>query len=494
MRTFRTRQRENGGSDRKREVVMDREVQNWFQEHHEGVEELAKRIFEHPELSGEEEYACSEIAAYLRKYGFETETYPVAPAKVHNGLTAKWGSGYPVIAVLGEYDALPGLGQKASPKREPLDGPGHGCGHNLMGAGCAAGAVAAKQAMEAKQLSGTIRYYGCPAEEGLAGKVQMLKMGCFADVDLCIAWHTGGPFRVCEHICQSMISTEFHFYGITAHAACAPQEGRSALDAAQLMNVGVEFLREHIEENVRIHYVFGAAGERPNVVPAHAAVKYYIRSWNRESVDRVFDRVCDIARGAALMSGTTVTYKIISGGYEPILNFTLNAALYESMQKVPDIVYDENDYRFAEELYQNYNGQEAPETLDMAGREHIMGKCGLLPTHLCKPLGHGWMESGSTDVNDVSQVIPTVQLFGGGVMGVGGHSWGVTASSGSAAGRKAAVQAGKYIAQFCIDVLENREVVEQSKEELWQIRKGKPEYSPILATDGEIPLRTGEDK
>ena len=473
---------------------MDREIQKWFLENHEGVEALSKRIFDHPEVSGEEEYACSQVASYLREHEFEVETYPVAPSKVNNGLTAKWGDGYPVIAVLGEYDALPGLGQEGTASRSPIEGPGHGCGHNLMGAGCAAGAIAAKQVMKEQKLSGTVKYYGCPAEEGLAGKVQMMKMGCFDDVDICVAWHTGGPFRVCEHICQSMISVEFSFYGITSHAACAPQEGRSALDAAQLMNMGVEFLREHVDDAVRIHYVFGAAGERPNVVPDYAVVKYYIRSDKKESVDQVFGRVCNIAKGAALMSGTKVSYKIISGGYEPVLNFTLNDVLYEAMKKVPNIVYDENDYQFAKELYKNYNGKEAPDTLDMAGREAIMGKCGLLPTHLCVPLGTGWAESGSTDVNDVSQVIPTVQLFGGGVMGVGGHSWGVTASSGSAAGRKAAVQAGKYIAQFCADVLKNKEVVEKSKNELREVQKGKTPYSPILASGGEIQLKIGEDQ
>lgn len=467
---------------------MDKIIEKWFDENQESVGALSKRIFDHPEISGEEEYACSEVASYMREHGFDVKTYAVWPAKVDNGLTASWGSGHPVIAVLGEYDALPGLGQQGTPERAPLKGPGHGCGHNLMGAGCAAGAIAVKKVMEERNLPGTIKYFGCPAEEGLSGKVQMLRMGCFDDVDICIAWHTGGPFRVCEHVCQSMVSVEFSFRGVTSHAACAPQEGRSALDAAQLMNMGVEFLREHIEDAVRIHYVFGAAGERPNVVPDYAELKYYIRSNNRDSVDRVFARVCDIARGAALMTGTKAFYKIISGGYEPILNFTLNDALYEAMKKVPDIVYDEKDYRFAEQLYKNYNGKEAPEKLDMKDRAHIMGECNLLPTHLCVPLGHGWAESGSTDVNDVSQVIPTVQIFGGGVMGVGGHSWGVTASSGSSAGRKAAVQAGKYIAQFCMDVFENPDIVEKSKRELQKIREGRPAFFPVIASDHEIQL------
>lgn len=473
---------------------MEREIELWFLKNHESVENLAQKIFEHPELSGQEEYACAQVAAYLQDHGFEVETYCVHPSKMRNGLTATYGSGHPVIGILGEYDALPGLGQHGVAFRSPVDGPGHGCGHNLMGAGCAGGAIAAKWAMEAKNLRGTIKYFGCPAEEGLAGKVQMLRMGCFKDVDICITWHAGGPFRVCEHICQSMVSVEFSFYGITSHAACAPQEGRSALDAAQLMNMGVEFLREHVDSAVRIHYVFGAAGERPNVVPDYSVVKYYIRSNKKESVDQVFERVCNIAKGAALMTGTRVTYRIISGGYEPLLNFSLNDVLYSAMKKIPNIVYDTSDYQFARELYRNYNGKEAPDFLDMADREYIMGKCDLLPTHLCTPLGHGWAESGSTDVNDISQMIPTVQLFGGGVMGVGGHSWGVTASSGSAAGRKAAVQAGKYIAQFCVDVFEHPEVVEKSKDELRKMRKGKPDYVPILATDEEIELETGEKR
>lgn len=467
---------------------MNSTVEQWYASHQKQVDQLAKDIFEHPEVSAQEAFACRVTAAFMEQCGFAVQKITVPPAQVENGVVAKWGNGKPVIGILGEYDALPGLGQDAVPFRSPRPGPGHGCGHCLMNAGCASGAAALKAAMEAGHLSGTIVYLACPAEEGLSGKVHMMADGWFDGIDLCIAWHDGGPFRVAEHVNQSMISVEFIFRGKTAHAACSPQEGRSALDAAQLMNMGVEFLREHIEDAVRIHYVFGSAGERPNVVPDHASLKYYVRSYNRQSVDAVFRRVCDIAKGAALMTGTKAAYKLVSGGYEPLLNFTLNQALYNAAQKVPEIRYDAEDEAFARELYRNYNGAEAPAKLDMGDRAHIYGACGLLPTHFCKLLGHGWAESGSTDVNDVSQVIPTVQLFGGGVMGVGGHSWGVTASSGSPAGRKAAVQAGKYIAQFCLDVFQDPAIAEKSKAELAEQRKHLPPYSPLLATGGETAL------
>lgn len=467
---------------------MNNVVEKWFRENRDEVERLAKEVFDHPEVSAEEEYACRVTAGFLEQAGFAVKKITVPPAAVENGVVATWGSGGPVIGILGEYDALPGLGQDAVPYRSPRPGPGHGCGHCLMNAGCAAGAVALKAAMEAEQLAGTVVYLACPAEEGLSGKVHMLADGWFDGIDLCIAWHDGGPFRVAEHINQAMISVEFIFRGQTAHAACSPEQGRSALDAAQLMNMGVEFLREHVEDAVRIHYVFGCGGERPNVVPDYATLKYYVRSYNKKSVDEVFARICEVAKGAALMTGTKASYKLIGGGYEPLLNFTLNQALYDAAQKVPDITYDAEDEAFARELYRNYNGAEAPARLELGERGHIYGECGLLPTHFCGLLGHGWAESGSTDVNDVSQVIPTVQLFGGGVMGVGGHSWGVTASSGSPAGRKAALQAGKYIAQFCLDVFQDPSLAKKCREELKKSREGLPPYSPILATGREESL------
>lgn len=466
---------------------MNDVIQNWFAENWQEVDNLARNVFEHPELSSEEKYACAVTAEFMERYGFQVETFAVPPAKAENGLRAVWGSGSPVIGILGEYDALPGLGQEAVPYRAAKPGPGHGCGHCLMNAGCASAAVALKEAMAAQRLSGTVVFLGCPAEEGLSGKVHMMHDGWFDGIDVCVAWHDGGPFRVAEHVNQAMMSMEFRFRGRTAHAACNPQDGRSALDAAQLMNMGVEFLREHIEDAVRIHYVFGAAGERPNVVPDEARVHYYIRSNNKKSVDEVFARVCDVARGAALMTGTKATCRIIGGGYEPILNFTLNEVLYKAAQKVPDIVYSEEDYAFAKALYHSYNGKLAPEKLDMGDRSHIYGACDLLPTHFCKPLGYGWAEFGSTDVNDVSQVIPTVQLFGGNVMGVGGHSWGVTAASGSPTGRKSCIQAGKYMAQFGLEIMNDPAVVAKAKEELLSARKNMDDYKPVLST-GEMAL------
>lgn len=467
---------------------MNSTVEQWYAAHRARVDRLATDIFEHPETAAQEAFACRATAAFLEEFGFAVQKITVPPAAVENGVVAKWGGGKPVIGILGEYDALPGLGQDAVPYRSPRPGPGHGCGHCLMNAGCASGAAALKAAMEAEGLPGTIVYLACPAEEGLSGKVHMLADGWFDGIDLCIAWHDGGPFRVAEHVNQAMVSVEFLFRGKTAHAACSPQEGRSALDAAQLMNMGVEFLREHVEDAVRVHYVFGGGGERPNVVPDYASLKYYVRSYDRQSVDAVFRRVCDIAKGAALMTGTQASYRLVGGGYEPLLNFTLNRALYGAAQKVPDIVYDAGDQAFARELYRNYNGAEAPEQLDLGDRAAVYGACGVLPTHFCKLLGHGWPEFGSTDVNDVSQVIPTVQLFGGGVMGVGGHSWGVTASSGSPAGRKAAVQAGKYIAQFCLDVFHDPAIAEKSKAELAEQRRHLPPYEPLLATGEEVAL------
>lgn len=462
---------------------MDKTIKKWFLEHREQVEKLAQDIFAHPELSAEEEYACCVTGEFMEKYGFEVKKIIIPPAQVENCLIAKWGSGKPVIGILGEYDALPGLGQEPVPYRAPIEGPGHGCGHCLMAAGCAGGAAALKAAMEENHISGTVILFGCPAEEGLGGKVQMLQTGCFDGVDVCISWHDGGPFRVAEHVTQSLVGVEFIFRGQASHAACDPEKGRSALDALQMMNLGTEFLREHVKDSVRMHYIIQNGGIRPNIVPDYASAYYYIRSDNFRSVSEVLERVKNIARGAALMTDTKASFRIISGGHEPILNHTLNKSLFDSAQKVPNIKYDEKDYLFAKELYKNINGKKAPEELDLEGREFIYGKCGVLPTHFSNLLGYGWPEAGATDVNDVSQVIPTVQLFGGSVMGIGGHNWGVTAAAGSSVGRKASIQAGKYIAQFGLDIFQNPEIVEASKKELEGYRKNMEAYKPVLPTD-----------
>lgn len=450
---------------------MNQWIRKWYEDNSAKIVELSNELWSHPESAFEEFYACQKTAEFMRDQGFDVQEYDVKDGGGKpNCMIAKYGSGKPVIGILGEFDALSGLGQEAVPYRAPIQGPGHGCCHNLMGAGCAGAAAALKLAMEQEGIGGTVVYYGCPAEEVLMGKVLMASRGWFDELDLCLAWHPlATEMQVIDFPWLSQTSLYFTFHGTAAHAATYPEQGRSALDAAELMNVGVQFLREHVTDDVRMHYTFTAAGEKPNIVPDYAQLYYFIRSKNRDTNDDVVARVKDIARGAALMTGTTVEWSLDSACYNTFLNHRLNAAMYESALKIPPVEWTEQEQDFAQELYKNVAGKDPNLT--------------LLHTTVRKPIVEADPKpaTGSTDVGDVSHIVPTGQYMGLGMIpGLQNHHWNVTAVGGMSIGHKAELYAGKCIAQCAYDLFHSPEAIREMWDEFREARKDMKPYESIL--------------
>ncbi|MBS5645764.1 MAG: amidohydrolase [Clostridiales bacterium] len=429
---------------------MNKTIDTWIKEHAEVSAKLAEDIFNHPELAEEEVNSAGYLRKYMEDLGFSIEENA---GGMPTAFTATWGSGKPVIGFLAEYDALPGLGQDPVPYRSERKGPGHGCGHNLLGAGCAAAAGALKAAMEKENLPGTIIFFGCPAEETLVGKVRMGKAGCFDDVDVAIAWHPVGVNKVSEERQQAMDSKIYRFYGKTAHAAASPEMGRSALDAAELMNVGVNYLREHVPDHVRMHYSYDSAGEKPNIVPDFAQLSYFIRARDRATVDDVSARVDKIAEGAALMTGTRMEMELLTGCDDTLVNETLCRFMMEAFQDVPAPVYTEEEKAFATELRKNVEGDAHAGEPPL--REWI------------EPLnGHPEPAFGSTDVANVSRIVPTVTLNAVATFnGSPGHHWAVTAVSGMSIGFKGMLYGAQAMAEGAYRLLLHPEVVEAAKKD-----------------------------
>ncbi|MBQ9942081.1 MAG: amidohydrolase [Christensenellaceae bacterium] len=419
-------------------------IDKWLADHREECWALADDIFNAPELGLEEHKTADYMVAFLKKHGFTVEE---GIAGMDTAFKATWGSGKPVLGYLAEYDALPGLGQAPVPYRQPIDGPGHGCGHNLLGAGCAVSAAALKAVMEEEGLPGTVVVFGCPAEEILVGKVVMTDAGCFDDVDVAIAWHPIGDNKVSEEGHQAMDSKIFRFYGTTAHAAANPHMGRSALDACELMNVGVNYLREHVPDHVRMHYAYDAAGTKPNIVPDFAQTSYYIRARDRGTVNDVSARVDEIAKGAAMMTGTRVEIELLTGCDDTLINRPLCDLFYDALLRSRAPRYTPEEYAFAEELRKNNGGGTGS-----AIRE------GVEPMFGCTQ--HVF---GSTDVANVSRRVPTVTITTACTFyGSPGHHWAVTAMAGMSVGYKGMVYAAQAMAEGARDLILQPKVIEDA--------------------------------
>ena len=450
--------------------MMNPHIAKWFEQHAADVTRLSDDMWHHPEVAFEEYYACAQTAAFMEKHGFEVKAYDAShQGREPNCLVATYGSGKPVVGILGELDALPGLGQEAVPTKALLDTHGHGCGHNLLGAGAAAAAAGMAAAMAAEGLAGTVIYYGCPAEETVEGKVYMAKDGLFDNLDACLSWHPfGGSPRVAEISMQANTNMDFMFHGITSHAAGDPWHGRSALDAAELMSMGVQYLREHVTDDVRIHHAYLSAGLKPNIVPDYAAVNYYIRAASRDVDKEVVERVKDIARGAALMTGTTVDWKLNTAVYDTLVLHSFNRFLHASASKVPEIDYTPEEYDFANTMYEAHVG--APFKGD-----------DILPAGLEPLTGTITNVGGSTDVSDVSHIVPTAQIFGpGAVGGLPGHHWTITAPSGMSIGHKAELYVGRCLAQCGVDLLKQPEALKAFWDEFKEARKDMGPYENPL--------------
>lgn len=421
--------------------MINEMIEKWYRTNEDEVVSLADKIWAKPEASLEEFQACANVADFLEKQGFRVQTFHCCDENQQpNTVVAEWGNGTPVIGILGEYDALLGLGQDATPYHSPKSGYGHGCGHNLMCPACASAASAAKEAMKTEKRSGTIRFIACPAEEVGVGKLDLMKKGVFDGLECCMAWHPAGydltPF---EGVLQALTVLKFDFFGEPAHAALSPELGRSALDAAELLNIGVQFLREHVTSDVRIHYVFLNGGDRPNIVPAYASLQYYVRAKDELSCKGVVERVRRIAEGAAIMTDTKMSMETQIESSETCIIHSFNRFLFETAKKVPLIEYTREEKEFAAVLYRNILGKEPEEE--------------ILPGGLKEPTGHDIPAMGSTDVGRVTKMIPTARLFGLGILkDIPTHHWGVTASVGMSIGHKAALFAGQALAQAAYEI------------------------------------------
>jgi len=449
--------------------------------HRTEFEQLSDRIWGMPEIAYTEYRSVAEHTAMLKAQGFRvTENLADIPTAV----MGEAGEDGPVIAILGEYDALPGLSQVAGvAEREEVEpnGHGHGCGHNLLGSAAMLAATAVKDWLAATGRKGRVRYYGCPAEEGGAAKAFMVRAGCFDDVDIAISWHPGPMTRVDDALSLANTRMDFTFTGRASHAAAAPHLGRSALDAVELMNVGVNYMREHMPSDARIHYaMLDSGGIAPNVVQATAKVRYAVRARDLPGMMALNERVKKIAEGAALMTETKVSFKVVSAVSNMLGNTPLEQAMYQNLQRLGPVPFDAADREYAKKI----QGTLSAEDISSAFRRIGMA---VQETPLCDfvvPLdAKGEVMIGSTDVADVSWAVPTVQARVATVaIGTPGHSWQLTAQGKSPAAHKGMVHAAKVMAGTAIDVMVEETLMARAKKD-HQDRLGKTPYVSPLPAD-----------
>lgn len=428
---------------------------------------LADQVWSFAETALLETRSAALLSGYAEQHGFRVER---GLAGMPTAFVASYGAGRPVIAVLGEYDALPGLSQKAGPARAVLQpgAPGHGCGHNLFGAASLGAALAVKELIAAGRLSGTVRFYGTPAEEAVGGKVYMAREGVFKDVDVALAWHPADRTRADTQSGQALADMMVRFEGRAAHAAFDPWNGRSALDAAELFTHAVNMMREHVKPTVRMHYVIRDGGDVPNVVPDHAAVWVWARDFTREGVDDVVGRLRKAAEGAALMAGVEARVTLQSGDYEILVNQAGARLLHANLSRLGPITYTPEEDAFAREL-QRAAGVEP------TGSDGTIGALeGQLP------------EGGSTDVGDVSWNVPTLHVsVTTAPRGVPWHAWPVVAAAGMSIGHKGLLLAARTLATTMVDLFDDGAARAAVREEFERNTRGFV-YKPYVP-DGPPP-------
>ncbi|UOQ49366.1 amidohydrolase [Gracilibacillus caseinilyticus] len=447
-------------------------IMNWLEKNQSRFTDMAKDIWDHPQIAYEEVFASELQSSVLAEEGF---TIQKSVGDAATAFVAEYGAGKPIIGILGEFDALPGLSQTVSTTHDEVErgGPGHGCGHNLLGTAGVEAVIALKNVMESEGLNGTIRYYGCPAEEVLSGKTFMARDGVFDDLDCAFSWHPGASNMTMSVSTQSMVSIKFHFKGITAHAAGAPHAGRSALDAVELMNVGANYLREHVLDGSRIHYVITNGGLAPNVVPDEASVWYYLRAATKEQVADMLERVKKIAEGASLMTETTVESEIEAYAYETLPNEVLNDAMFDNMSSIEELVFTSDEQQFARELVETVD----PKIVEMSKSMFGDAFSEMLPTGYANLKSmHAKTMGGSTDVGDVSWITPVGQVMTTcAPVGVQVHSWQATAAFGSSIGFKGMHLAAKTMALTVFDLLNDEELLAKAKQEFVE-NAGRKQY------------------
>jgi aminobenzoyl-glutamate utilization protein B len=450
---------------------------------------LADRIWDMPEIAYNEKRSCAEHEKMLEQEGFRVTRNL---AGIPTAVMGEAGTEGPVIAILGEYDALPGLSQEAGvaePKPLPGDGMGHGCGHNLLGSASLMAASAVKDWLAENGIKGRVRYYGCPAEEGGAAKSFMVRAGCFKDVDIAISWHPAAFTGVNDAMSLANTRIDFTFTGRASHAAAAPHLGRSALDAVELMNVGVNYMREHMPSDARIHYaMLDGGGVAPNVVQARAKVRYAIRARELPELWPLIERVKKVAQGAALMTETQVEMQVISAVSNLLGNTPLEKAMYDAMVRLGPPPFDDEDKKLAAQFQATLSDE------DIRSAYRRVGLPQQKDNPLCNrivPLdAKGAPMMGSTDVGDVSWVVPTVQARGATyAIGTPGHSWQLTAQGKSPLAHKGMVHVAKVMAATAVDALKDRSIIERAKADYRARTDGNPYVCP-LPEDVKPPIKS----
>jgi len=453
--------------------MIEREINS----HKAELEKLCRTIWENPEPGYHEYTACAGICELLKKEGFAVET---GIAGLPTAIRGVWGSGKPVIGYLAEYDALPGLSQERATCRQSAGKEyGHGCGHNLMGAACLGAVMGLKAEMQAKGLQGTIVYLGCPAEESMGGKLYMAREGIFDGLDCAISFHPMIVNRVTVGSSLAVNQFRLRFHGKPAHASLDPQNGRSALDAIELTNVGINFLREHVPPDVRMHYIITDGGKAANIVPEYAEGTYFVRAANRENVEEVYKRLVKVAQGAALMTETEVEVEFLGGCYNKLHNKVLCELIYECMKDTKQEEWSEEERRFASEI-----NKTVPETHRRILNKYQLDPDAELHTGVLPVQTEG--STGSSDTGDVSWIVPTTSFWTACMpLGTPGHSWQLTASVGSSIGFKGAMFGARSMALWGTRLMENPTLVENAKKEFEEMTKNRPYRSPL--PEGSCP-------
>lgn len=454
---------------------------------------LSDSIWDHPETGYHEHFALNACKTVLEQQGFQTET---GIAGIETALSASFGSGKPVIGFLGEYDALPNLSQKSClVQKEPQvsGGAGHGCGHNLLGTGSLAAALAVKEYLVQSKMSGTVKFFGCPAEEGGAGKGFMAKAGVFDDLDAAFTWHPGEVNSAATESTMANYQICYHFYGTSAHAAMSPEMGRSALDALELMNTGVQYLREHIPLTTRVHYaITNSGGNSPGIVQPYAEGLYLMRAPELNQVKELYERVNRIAKGAAMMTDTTVEIEFIKACSNTVLNSELLHVMQKNMEEIPLPDFSEEDFTLAKEFLStqignsSYFNQLAADVTDPEELARLEQNRESPIHNIVMPYPPERQGFVSSDVGDVSWVCPVAQVN---ICTLPSrttlHSWQAVALGKSELAKKGMLYAGKVLAGSAIDVLNNPSILERAKAEKERRTAHQAFVSPI--PDGVKP-------
>ena len=454
--------------------VQHQQILELVDRHAPHFSETSRAIWEFAELGYQEVKSSALLQKELQAVGFRVQA---SVADEPTAFVATYGEGEPVIGILGEFDALPGLSQSAAPNRSPVaaEAPGHGCGHNLLGSGAALAAVALKEYMERNRVAGTLRYYGTPAEEGGSGKVYMIRAGLFRDVDVVLQWHPSDSNAVNNGGMLAVNGAGFLFHGVAAHAAIAPDRGRSALDAVMLMGNAVEFLREHVPSNSRIHYVITNGGAVPNVVPDTAELYLLARNPSSVVLAGVWDRILKISQGAALMTETTLELRDIGGTSNVLPNDVLARMAQRNLEEVGGFRYTAEEKQFAGELQKS---------LPPGGAGELDSTASIQPLRRPDPNA----AAASTDVGDVSWNVPTIGFSTATfVPGVVPHTWQATATAGMSIGQKGMIVAARALAVTGADLFADPQSIRDAKAEFLR-QTGDKAYRSVIPAGQKPPL------